>query len=994
MVRSALVGALLLGAAFSLPAYAQQTSSIAGIVRDTSGAVLPGVTVEATSPVLIEKTRSVVSDDQGRYNISDLVPGTYLVIFRLQGFSTIRREGVTLTSGFTATINADLQVGALEETITVSGASPIVDTSNARRQTVASSELLATLPVSTKNIQSLVTLTPGWTGVADVGGRYTAEVGAFHGKRGIKVSFDSMVIENSDGNSSYQINSQAVSEMVAQTSGVTAEVNADGPVMNVIPREGSNKFSVIGNSLYTNSNLESSNLNGELRDRGFTNVNKTYQMWDHGATISGPIKQDKVWFLAAPRTWGFSRQIAGAYWNQTQDVFLTPAGAAAKVVKWTPWTDRPLSEDSGRYEWYNSGLVRGTWQMSQRNKLNVLFDYQRACNCYGATPASAQEATSDYKFQPNALTQVTWSSPRTNRLLLEAGSAFSISQWNAFWHPGVTPDLIRVSDQTLGVSYGAQTTYRGWPNHTDRYSNRFSATYVTGTHSFKTGMQNEVLVTNAQYITNGNVNYTFRNGDPISITQYSTPYLRQDRGNDFGVFAQDQWSLGRFTFQMGIRYDWYYGWVPAQSTPGDTYGWPGAPSRNEWLGERSYAKVTGVPSWQDINPRMGVAYDLFGNGRTALKFAIGRYVAKTNVDVPAANNPITTSVITTSRRWTDLNKNYVPDCDLGNFGEQPECGAIDNQFFGQNNPKAVQWSDDVLRGWGARDSNWDLSSEIQHQLLQGLSVTAGYYFNTGGYFRNSATLSKNRDTDNTLVVPADFDPFCITAPTNAQLPNGGGYEVCGMYDVKQEKFGQRQDLVALAWNYGDPVYRNHFVNFTMDARLPGGARFGGGVDTGWSLRDTCYTVDSPQELLYCHVVTPFKANTQLKFNGSYPMKWGLVLAGTYQNLAGPTYDANYPATSAEVLPSLGRPLAGGTRSVSVPLVAPNTLFESRTNRLDLRLSKVITFGATRLQLNLDAYNALNSSSILSVNSTYDARWRQPNSVIDPRLFQVSGQISF
>ncbi len=994
MVRSAFVGALVLGAALALPAYAQQTSSIAGIVRDTSGAVLPGVTVEATSPVLIEKIRTVVSDEQGRYNISDLLPGSYMVTFRLQGFSTIRREGITLTSGFTASINADLQVGALEETITVSGASPIVDTSNVRRQTVASSELLATLPVSTKNIQSLVTLTPGWSGIADVGGRYTAEVGSFHGKRGIKVSFDSMVIENSDGNSSYQINSQSVSEMVAQTSGVTAEVNADGPVMNIIPREGSNKFSVIGNSLYTNSNLESSNLNDELRDRGFTNVNKTYQMWDHGATISGPIMQDRVWFLAAPRTWGFSRQIAGAYWNKTQDVFLTPPGAERKVVLWTPYTDRELNEDSGRYEWYNSGLARGTWQISQRNKLNVLFDYQRACNCYGATPASAQEATSDYKFQPNRLVQTTWSSPRTNRLLLEAGGAFSISQWNAYWHPGVTPDIIRVSDQTLGISYGSQTSYRGWPNHTDRYSQRASATYVTGTHSFKAGMQNEVLVTNAQYITNGNVNYGFRNGDPASITRYSTPYLRKDRGNDFGVYAQDQWSVGRFTFQMGIRYDWYYGWVPAQSTPGDTIGWPGAPNHNEWLGERSYGKVTGVPSWMDINPRVGAAYDLFGNGRTALKFAIGRYVAKTNVDVPAANNPITTSVITTSRAWRDLNKNYVPDCDLGNFGEQPECGAIDNQFFGQNNPRAVTWTDGVLHGWGARDSNWDLSSEIQHQLLQGLSVTGGYYFNTGGYFRNSATLSKNRDTDNTLVGPNDFDPFCITAPTNPELPDGGGYPVCGMYDIKQDKFGQRQDTVALASNYGVPEYRNHFFNFTLDARLPGGARFGGGVDTGFSVRDTCYIVDSPQELLYCRVTTPVKANTQIKFNGSYPMKYGIVVAGTFQNLAGPSYDANYPASSLEVAPSLGRPLAGGTRSVTVPLVAPNVLFEDRTTRLDLRVSKIFNMGTYRLQVNLDAYNALNSSSILSVNSTYDARWRQPNSVIDPRLFQVSGQISF
>jgi hypothetical protein len=434
--------------------------------------------------------------------------------------------------------------------------------------------------------------------------------------------------------------------------------------------------------------------------------------------------------------------------------------------------------------------------------------------------------------------------------------------------------------------------------------------------------------------------------------------------------------------------------VPAQSTPGDTYGWPGAPSRNEWLGERSYDKVSSVPSWWDINPRFGAAYDLFGNGRTAIKFAIGRYVAKTNVDVPAANNPITTSVITANRPWTDLNRNYVPDCDLGNFGVNGECGAIDNQNFGKNNPRAVRWADDVLNGWGVRDSNWDLSSELQHQLLDNLSITTGYYFNTGGYYRNQATLSKNRDTDNLAVGPADYDPFCITAPTHPDLPGGGGYQVCGLYDVKPGKYGQVEQMVTLSKHYGDPVYRNHFVNATLDLRLPGGARFGGGFDTGWSLRDTCYVVDTPQELLNCRVVTPFAGNTQVKFNGSYPMKWGVVLAGTFQNLAGPAYEANYPATSAEVAPSLGRPLAGGVRTVTVPLVAPQTYFEERTSRLDLRVSKIFTFAKYRLQVNLDAYNALNSSSILAVNSTFDARWRQPNSVIDPRLFQVSGQISF
>jgi len=983
---------------------AQQASAISGVVRDPSGGVLPGVVVEASSPALIEKVRSTTSNNEGRYVIGDLVPGAYTVTFTLEGFSVVRRESFTLTSGFTAQVNADMKVGGLAETITVTAAVPLVDVSSGKRQTVVTADVLSSLPVSTKNLQTLIEITPGWTGLSDVGGQYLQEPGAFHGKRGTKVSFDGMVVENSDGNSSYQINAASVAEMAAQTSGLSAEVNADGPVMNMIPKEGGNSFNSIVTSMFTNYHLESGNLSDDLKSRGFTKVNRTYRLYDYSVSLGGPILKNKIWFFAAPRTWGVSKQLAGLYWNKTQDVFLTPAGAARKVVLWTPWVDRPLDERSGREEWYNSGFVRSTWQASERNKFSFLLDYQRACNCFGRAggTVSQEAAGASYKFQPTRLIQARWTSARTNKLLLQAGTAFNVSQWNAYWEPNVSGDIISVLDTTLGLRYGAQSTYRGNPNYTNRYSSDFAATYVTGGHSYKFGVQNDVLATNAQYIVNGNVNYTFINGAPSAITQFSTPYLRHDRGNDFGLYFQDKWRLGRLTLGYGARLDWYYGWVPAQQTPGDPTTWPGAPQKNEWLGERSFDSVKGIPSWKDINPRVDAAYDLFGNARTALKFSIGRYVAKTNVDVPTANNPITTSVISASRSWIDTNKNYVPDCDLGNFASQDRstsggdvCGAINNTAFGKNNPLAARWSDQVLNGWGVRDSNIDISTEIQHQINRSLSASAGYFFNTGGYFRNSTTTTKNRATDNVLVDRTNYDPYCITAPKDPRLPNGGGYQVCGLYDINPAKFGQVQTVVTLTKNFGTPKYRNHFVDFSLDARLPHGARIGGGLDTGYSLVDTCFVIDSPQSLVNCRVVMPFKGQTQVKLNGSYPLLGGITLAGALQSLPGVPYQADYNASTAEIAPSLGRPLAGGTRTALVPLVAPNSFFEARINRLDLRISKKLNVGGRRhLQLNLDAYNALNSSAITAINSTFDARWLQPNTVIDPRLFQFSGELSF
>ena len=387
-----------------------------------------------------------------------------------------------------------MRVGGIEETVTVTGASPVVDVTNVRRQTVVSNELLEALPTSTKSVGQLATLTTGLTGLGDVGGTYQVEPGqdvvsgggAFHGKSGTKVSYDGMGMENSSGNSSYQLNSASVEEMVMSTSGISADTNADGLVVNIIPKEGSNQFRTTLSGLYTNDSLEGSNLSDELKASGLTASNKTLKLFDTSATLGGPIKKDRLWFFVAPRTWGIARTQAGTYWNKTQDVFLTPPGAARKVVQWTPWTDRPEDVDSGRREWYDSILSRVTYQMNAKNKFNVTYDEQRACNCGSVSATTSHEAyISSYRFEPNRLFQATWTSPITNRLLLEAGGAATISQWNMYYNPGVSNDIVNVYDFLTGQQYGSPAVYLGHPNSRDRYTYRASLSYVTGTHNYQ-----------------------------------------------------------------------------------------------------------------------------------------------------------------------------------------------------------------------------------------------------------------------------------------------------------------------------------------------------------------------------------------------------------------------------------------------------------------------------------------------------------------------------
>ena len=1006
---------VLVGSVFLIPAGAgaqQATGTIAGVAQDEAAGVLPGVTVEAASPALIEETRVVATDGQGRYSIVALPPGTYSVTFTLPGFSQLRREEIVLTGGFTATVNAELALGGIEETITVSGQSPVVDTQNVRIQSVVSDELMSSLPSGLKAYSSIARLIPGMNVGSDAGGANGLFMSFFiyrwtrHGVGGARVLVDGMSMQNVTGSSrnTSPINSSLVNETIVEQGGVSAESNSNGLSFNMIPKEGSNTWNFNVNGVFTGSALQADNLPPDLADRGVPTTEIIDSMYDTHFTAGGPLKRDSLWIFAATRATGLKTVIRGLFENTTIG---------------TPFFTPDPSKPAIRREWDKSQSARITWQVSPRNKIGGLA-FLQSFQQRGGTVTTAQEASTSFGvakqgfFWPAGMFQASWTAPVTSRLLIEAGwsitpTGYPMSRKNIQEDLGIPldPTHISMNERSTGFRYNAKQRYDEY-NKQDRYAERFTVSYVTGSHTFKTGIQMEQAIVDRQLVINQDQRWFLNRGVPSSIQQWATPYQRGYGYEEVGIFAQDQWTIDRLTLNYGVRFDYFQGHTRAEDGTldrlNDSIGNPIAPGL--FIGPRSFEALNDVPNFKDVSPRLGVSYDLFGDGRTALKAYFGRYLGKSSIQIPETLLPNRTSINNVNRSWSDANGDFVPDCDLTNFGSNGECGPISNVNFGGTNPNALQYADDLISGFGNRDYFWDSALEVQQQLREGMSFTAGYYRNWSDHYGSIAEGWPTGHANNLAIGPADFDPYCVTAPMHADLPGGGGYEVCGLYDISPALFGQGQIRTERASLHGGKSRTSDFITLSVNGTLGQGGTLGASFDTGRTVEDQCFVIDSPQELLHCRVVTPFSAQTQIKVFGNYPLPGGVFVAAVFQNVSGAVYQANWRVSNNQIAPSLGRNLAAcGTRvvcnaSVTVPLLAPQQETEGRRSVLDLQGSKVFLAGDTRVRLNVEVFNVLNRSDLVTVSSTFGPSWRLPRGsiaqlgMLGGRTFQFGASMEF
>jgi hypothetical protein len=958
-------------------------SGIAGVVKDVTGAVLPGVTIEASSPALIERVRTAISDNQGAYEIIDLRPGEYVVTFSLSGFSTVRRDGIDLPASFIATVNVEMRVGQVAETVTVTGQAPIVDTHEAAREKTVGQVELSTLPILTRDPSSYVATIPGVNGVNLGGLSFSQKTTAIHGGNGAEAwtGVDGVTTQMSagvgGGGTTYYMNQATIQEVAVTTDAGAADQRMSGIATNVIPKEGGNRYTGYFFTAETTGSMVGNNVSPALQAEGFSQAGLK-ESWDNTPAGGGPILKDKVWFYASARASGLEQYIPNLYVN------LTPKG----------WVYTPDHSQPAWVEQKNgNGGLRLTWQASPRNKFSAFSDWQPYTNYnrnYGSL--TSLEATTWTPTAPNQYSTLTWKSTVTNRLLLQVGLGRlndeytprrDITGQNGGQRNLMPPqDYVTVAklESSTGINFGSPNPGAGTAYGTNYYPETnasASLSYVTGSHAFKVGFTDVWGYSYIDTNTNGPYSVTLLNGLPNSLQEWEQPNGRTSNTRaDLGVYVMDNWTIKRATFNLGVRYDYFDAYIPPQTLAAGFFE-----------GARQFAGINDVIDYKDVSPRIGAAYDLFGDGKTAVKAFVGRFVVGLGLNQVNPYNPVNTSVLSASRQWTDTNGNFLPDCNLVNPLVNGECGQINNLAFGQANPNATVTNPALTHGWGARDYYWNESLQVDRQLRSGWSVSAGY-------FRSS--LTAHSVTQNLDTTPADYDSYCITAPLNPGLPGGGGYQVCGLYDVQKAFFGKTQNLNTFASQFGSLTQVYNGVDVTTNLRLPRGGRLSGGVSDGRTENSSCFVVNSPQALLFCDVKPPFQPNIRL--SGNYPLWWGVDFGAVYSNLPGATVTATYSATNAQIAPSLGRTLSeGSTALISVPLIQPGTLFGPRQQQLDLRIGKRFSAGRVRLIPSIDFQNVFNSAGVQIYNTTYGTTgttWLTPTQLQNPRYLRINLEVDF
>ncbi len=928
-----------------------QTGTITGVVTDEQGAVMPGVTVSIQSPALIGGTRTTVTNSTGSYQFSQLAPGVYSVSFQLSGFNTLRMEEIDVRVAFVSKVDGRLQVAGVEETVTVTGESPVVDVKSSVTATNIDKELFETVP-SGNNPFVMAGMVPGMvTGRLDVGGnegaqQYNLEMfGSDPGQKtfsvdGLKVNWPG----GSGGFTMQYYDFAMYEEYNFQNASQSAEVDVPGVYMNMVTKSGGNQFSSDNTFYYENDSLQGENIDEELEAQGIEVGNPIDIAYDWNSTLGGPIVQDKAWFFGSIRWWRLDQFQTGA---------TNPDGS-------------PAIDDNR----IRNFMGKATYQVTQNDKVSFMAQGNHKQRFHRRDPPYLFVEDRASRFQNqwayNAIGQYSRVVGQTGLFDIRFGRMWGETPYR--YQEGVGPDDISIADTVRFTVVNSQFTEYINPNSRNQFNVSYSLfkDWFNGNHDLKAGLQMswERMFQESRRLQDHRLELA--SGVPSFAVIGNTPVTEEELTRTWALYLQDNWTIGqRLTLNLGVRVDSINGIVPEQSSPAGT-----------WIGERTQERIDGLPSWTNVAPRLGFSYDLRGDGRTAIKGSYGRYYVQTGTLIAENLNRNGTSEVRAT--WRDLDGNLrITPGPCGNITCSAELGTI----------PAFSTSNRTYDGNAKRPFDDEFSAGVDHSLTNDLGVSFTYHHRRHPYGLGIINLAR---------------PSTAYTPVDRQFTNPSGQvETVTVYSLDPALLRVSQTSIT-----SSEVLNSSYdgVNVTVNKRyrdrwqLLGGVAFSnnkGFYYDGILTNTNNFDINNPnshigREDSSIFTDVPF----QMNLAGSYLFPKDVLVALKYTSRSG--------------IPLLRQLSVRGLTQNETVYVAPRG--EDRTEFVaafvDLRLSKRFELGErTRFEASLDLFNLLNSNSILDQNASVgvssgpavaplSTTWGRPSLLLTPRIIRLGVRLSF
>jgi len=943
ILRLAVLLAVALPAARAM-AQVQHTGTIIGRVTDANEGVLPSVTIELNSPALI-RPETTTTDAKGAYRFIQLPIGVYRLTFSMQGFQTTSRDQIPVSADKTLTLNIALPLAGVEESVTVVGEAPVVDVKSATNAVNLDRQIIDEVPSSRDVWSFLQNQAPQVVNNReDVGGSESGLQAGFstHGSslRQNTFMFNGINVTgvNSTGTTDLYFDYDSFDEIQISTAAHKAEVSTPGVYLNIIARSATDDWHGAIQDYFTNQDLQSENLDDELRSQGIRRGQGIEQINSFSVQIGGPLIKDRLRVYANYRDDRTNRFVVGF----------------------------PLSEDTI----IKAPLVNVTLQIDERNKLNGLITYNKYDKPRRNAGALVAPEATWIEDNHATVAGLEWQSTPTNNVLLDVRFAHTGNVFQLFLQPDVV--LPSTQEQTTGrITEAAQ---RWFQNRHERkqfsgFLSYYKSDWLGGSHDFKFGYDISRGPNETKNFVFQDVDLFTATGQPFSVTQFNTPALPRELHWFFPFYAQDTYTIGRTTLSLGLRFEHYTGKVREASVEAGRF----APAR-------SFPEKDG-PTFSELAPRIAVTHDVFGNSKLAVKGAYGRYLH--TAGSPWFNAISEAGLAGNTLRWNDLNRDR-------NFQEGEE-GALLSSFGG-----SITSLDPDLR----QPYTDELSLGIDSEVARDLRLSALFVYrrerdllaitNTGVPFSAYSPVQAldigedgARGTSDDAVIqvfnqdPATLgkDRLLITNPENFKS-SFRGFEL-----TAQKRFSKGWQWLA-SFALSDQDLSASSVVAVAAGFAPGEQEASGLSTTASPFLNPNFRINNTEGPGF------FDRTYIFKTSGSYLLPLDIQVAGVFKVQSGTPY-ARVVTIRSDIN---GVPLNQGSVTV---YAEPRGIRRFPTlSLLDLRFSKRFSMGRHRIEAIVDLFNLANANTVTSINGNTGPAFGVPLAILGPRVVRVGARYSF